>query len=139
MSESNRIEISANGPAIVSGQVKITTADGEVIEETAHVALCRCGESANKPYCDGSHNDCGFDDPGALPQVEGEEIETTGEMTAVLAANGPVIFRGPAEWCGADGTTVRFSKRSMCRCGHSGTKPFCDGSHKDGEFDSGGR
>lgn len=139
MSESNRIEISANGPAVVSGQVKITTADGEVIEETARVALCRCGESANKPYCDGSHNGCGFDDPGALPQVEGEDLEATGEVTAVLAANGPVIFRGGAEWCGADGGTVLLGQKAMCRCGHSATKPFCDGSHKQVEFDSGGR
>lgn len=139
MSEPNKVRISANGPAVVSGRVKITTADGEVIEETANAALCRCGESDNKPFCDGSHKSCGFDDPGLLPQVEGEEIEPAGEVVALLAANGPVIFRGPAEWCGADGATAILGQKAMCRCGHSATKPFCDGSHKQVEFDSGGR
>ncbi len=137
--EPNKVQISANGPAIVSGQVKVVTADGEVVEEATRVALCRCGESQNKPYCAGSHNSCGFEDPGLLSAVEGEDIELEGEVTAVLATNGPVILRGAAEWSGADGSTARFSKRSLCRCGESNNKPFCDGSHKECGFDSGGR
>ena len=139
MSEPNKVQISANGPAIVSGTVKVTSADGEVIEESTRVALCRCGESANKPYCDGSHNGCGFEDPGLLPEAQGEDIEINGELIALLATNGPVVFRGAAEWQGADGLAARFSKRSLCRCGESENKPFCDGSHKECGFDSGNR
>lgn len=139
MSEPNKVQISAHGPAIVSGEVRITTPDGEVVEETANVALCRCGSSANKPFCDGSHKRVEFGDPGILAEAEGEDIEPEGELAAILALNGPVIFRGAAEWCGADGSTVRFAKKSMCRCGNSDTKPFCDGSHKRVGFDSGGR
>ena len=64
MSERNQVQIAANGPAIVSGTVKVATAAGEIVEEGSRVALCRCGESSNKPFCDGSHKDCGFDSGG---------------------------------------------------------------------------
>lgn len=49
-----KIKIVENGPALVSGGVKIETADGEtVFKEKA--ALCRCGKSKNSVYCDGAH------------------------------------------------------------------------------------
>ena len=48
-----------NGPLYIRGDVKITTAEGEVFSET-RVALCRCGASQNKPFCDDSHYKNGF-------------------------------------------------------------------------------
>ncbi len=48
-----------NGPLYVRGRLKIRLQDGSVREET-RVALCRCGQSANKPFCDGTHRRIGF-------------------------------------------------------------------------------
>ena len=45
-----------NGPLVIEGKAKITDENGDVNEtEGKMVALCRCGQSANKPFCDGSH------------------------------------------------------------------------------------
>jgi uncharacterized Fe-S cluster protein YjdI/CDGSH-type Zn-finger protein len=54
------VEPQANGPLYVRGRLTITGADGSVIREDTRVALCRCGASHNKPFCDGSHEDVGF-------------------------------------------------------------------------------
>jgi CDGSH-type Zn-finger protein len=45
-----------NGPLLVRGDVELVDSDGEVIPHARRtVALCRCGVSLIKPYCDGSH------------------------------------------------------------------------------------
>jgi CDGSH-type Zn-finger protein len=49
-----------NGPVWVRGGVPVIGADGTPYEVRNRVTLCRCGNSANKPFCDGSHNDAGF-------------------------------------------------------------------------------
>ena len=49
-----------NGPLFVRGHVRIVDEDGAVIREDTRLALCRCGASANKPFCDGSHRRIGF-------------------------------------------------------------------------------
>lgn len=50
-----------DGPLLVRGDVELLGADGEPIERTRKVvALCRCGASTIKPYCDGSHKLTGF-------------------------------------------------------------------------------
>lgn len=51
-----------DGPLWVTGGVKVTTSDGTELEVRNRVTLCRCGQSANKPLCDGSHKDAGFTD-----------------------------------------------------------------------------
>jgi uncharacterized Fe-S cluster protein YjdI len=50
----------ANGPLLVSGGVRILDAEGAVLYEGERAALCRCGGSANKPFCDGTHKQNGF-------------------------------------------------------------------------------
>ena len=50
-----------DGPLLVRGDFEIQTGDGEVIDANrATVALCRCGKSAIKPFCDGTHKAIGF-------------------------------------------------------------------------------
>ena len=49
------LRASADGPLLVSGGVRILDAEGAVLYEGEKAALCRCGGSANKPFCDGSH------------------------------------------------------------------------------------
>ena len=55
------IKISANGPILVKGPLEIQQADGTTLTEEGMCALCRCGASSNKPYCDGSHQKAGFE------------------------------------------------------------------------------
>lgn len=49
-----------NGPLRVQGPLEIVTGTGRTILRTTETYLCRCGASANKPYCDGSHKKVGF-------------------------------------------------------------------------------
>jgi CDGSH-type Zn-finger protein len=51
----------ANGPYLVRGRIRIRDMRGnEIAVERETVALCRCGGSANKPFCDGTHARIGF-------------------------------------------------------------------------------
>lgn len=49
-----------DGPLLVEGSLDIVTGTGRTIARVTRTALCRCGESKNKPYCDGSHVAAGF-------------------------------------------------------------------------------
>lgn len=55
-----RIEVRANGPLVLHGRCTIARPDGTKDERDGKTSLCRCGGSANKPYCDGSHKTNGF-------------------------------------------------------------------------------
>ena len=55
------LRASAKGPLLVSGGVRILAADGAVLYEGEKAALCRCGGSANKPFCDGTHKTIDFE------------------------------------------------------------------------------
>ncbi len=46
--------------------------DQEVVIEKGRVSLCRCGHSANKPYCDGTHKTVGFVAPPAVIEVDAQ-------------------------------------------------------------------
>ncbi|MCB1286437.1 MAG: CDGSH iron-sulfur domain-containing protein [Mycobacterium sp.] len=52
-----------DGPLEVSGEVEILAADGAPVKRTSKSYLCRCGHSANKPFCDGAHKREGFTAP----------------------------------------------------------------------------
>ena len=56
-----RISPYPNGPYLVRGEFEVTNPDGRVIEtRRATIALCRCGASRTKPFCDGTHKTIGF-------------------------------------------------------------------------------
>ena len=60
-----------NGPFVVEGPVKITDHEGNAFPTNPDkpvVALCRCGASENKPFCDGAHNRCGFEGAELAPK-----------------------------------------------------------------------
>lgn len=57
-----QVLIQANGPLLLKGTFTIKYPDGNEEKKDGNVALCRCGASANKPYCDGSHRKIGFKD-----------------------------------------------------------------------------
>lgn len=214
-----KVQILENGPYIVSGHLPLskeiigTNKDGESVEwkqgakypSQAQYALCRCGHSSNKPFCDGTHKKIGFDgaetasrkpyseqantiqgktmsltdveslcasarfcDPNgqvwnlvnetdspaarenfvrqtcdcpsgrlvAWDNVTGEPVEPKYEPSVVLIedpdkdCSGPVWVRGGVQVVGADGFAYEVRNRvTLCRCGASQNKPFCDGSH----------
>jgi len=49
------VTIRRHGPYVVTGGVRVVLEDGTCLREAAQVALCRCGYSREKPFCDGSH------------------------------------------------------------------------------------
>lgn len=56
------VEVSGNGPLLVFGNITVKHKDGTEERKNKVTALCRCGASANKPYCDGAHVKIGFKD-----------------------------------------------------------------------------
>lgn len=56
-----KLNVTKGGPLLVEGSLIITLPNGEQVEKSGMTALCRCGASANKPYCDGSHAKIEFD------------------------------------------------------------------------------
>jgi CDGSH-type Zn-finger protein len=54
------IETIKNGPYIVKGEVELIDADGNKFPVEPRMALCRCGASTEKPFCDGTHSKIGF-------------------------------------------------------------------------------
>jgi CDGSH-type Zn-finger protein/uncharacterized Fe-S cluster protein YjdI len=54
------IEPRPDGPLFIRGRVRIVGEDGRLLRKDTRVALCRCGASENKPFCDGSHKRIGF-------------------------------------------------------------------------------
>jgi CDGSH-type Zn-finger protein len=219
-----KVTITKNGPYLVEGGVPlahqhiVTNAEGESLEwregeklpAAQKYALCRCGSSGTKPFCDGSHKLNGFDgtetasrepyesqagriegptmllddaeslcayarfcDPhgkvwnlvaktdephaaklfvheaGHCPagrlvardRASGRAIEPHLEPSIGLVQDtaegisGPIWVRGGIPVVAADGATYEVRNRvTLCRCGASSNKPFCDGSHASTRF-----
>ena len=137
--------VASDGPLYVKGDLRIGGATGEPggsAAEEARVeyraALCRCGESANKPFCDNTHHECGFSDTGDVDAgrgtlVDGDNAGETviaGPLAIRPAPNGPLLFGGAVELrSGDEATRILVESPALCRCGHSRDKPFCDGTH----------
>lgn len=207
MSEAkSSIDVPENGPFLVKGSVRYTDADGNEIQtEKEVVALCRCGASKNKPFCDGTHSDIGFsgacertetyptrefegDDLTVIdnigicchagecvdgaPEVffewdddvriskpdkasreklmdvirkcpsgslvyrlDGEVVKTFfTDPEIFVSKDGPLHVRGGIALNDDDAQPVTDSHYTLCRCGASKNKPFCDGAHKDVGF-----
>ncbi len=60
-----RIIIRSNGPVRIEGEFTIVDQDGNAFDLAGRtvISLCRCGQSSNKPFCDGTHGTCGFVSP----------------------------------------------------------------------------
>ncbi len=214
-----RIKVTKDGPYVVTGRVPlapetiVTGGDGEPerwekgasFPERDTYALCRCGASKDKPFCDGSHAEAGFDgtetanregyleraertvgpgvdltwsaelcaaarfchrgeeawgyaersdDPAARATAveeacacpsgsliawdkkSGKAIEPACEPSISLTegckdgTSGPLWVKGgiPVESAGGEAYETR-NRATLCRCGRSGNKPFCDGTH----------
>jgi CDGSH-type Zn-finger protein/ferredoxin len=208
MADKSTITGRENGPLLVKHLKRLTAADGSEIEVKEVMALCRCGGSSNKPFCDGTHNGIGFSgtstseaagkdkvysfegtvslvaynprlcshaaecvsrapkafDPGRRPWIEPdsasrENLEEvvracpSGALTLGNAGESPVQLVADAEGITIqkdgpyhvngveldEGPTAEGGsneKYVLCRCGLSGAKPFCDGTHRDAGWTS---
>ena len=134
------ISVSPDGPIYMKGTIVINTDSGEPIREEARAAFCRCGASKNKPFCDGAHSKAGFQDAGSLGSHKLQPSEDQqAPLNVKLINNGPLLLDGPFVLHAAgDEEPVEGAKGALCRCGASNNKPFCDGTHRSIEFDTGG-
>jgi CDGSH-type Zn-finger protein len=120
MSDEPRVDVQENGPYIVSGDVPLVRRDavesegGErlswgpaepMANDHSPYALCRCGKSANRPFCDGTHKGVGFDG------TEGAPTDTAADRTREFPGEGMTLLDDKpvcihAGFCGAGGTYV---------------------------------
>ena len=121
----NTIRVRENGPLAVNAAIELKGAAG------FRATLCRCGKSANKPFCDGSHVAAGFSASGEPATVSADPLpQRGGKLEIRPQKNGPLLVAGNLELCAGTGRTVlRTAQTRLCRCGNSNNKPFCDGSH----------
>ena len=122
----NTIAVRENGPLALNAEIVLA---GASIGTRA--TLCRCGESKNKPYCDGSHVAAAFTSTGEPATTESAQLaRRNGALTITPYPNGPLGVAGPVEIISGTGRTVnRLERTALCRCGHSANKPYCDGAH----------
>ena len=183
-----------NGSLRVDGLRHLIDGEGNPISTEGrgkgNIALCRCGASGIRPFCDGSHRETGFRSdrsvdregtasagdeaatpgskprrlrsspvrntanrpqprpvpnaasrlqPGPVPNAENRAKERPPTITITPA--GPYLVTGGIRLEIADDEwpqDVARQRYPLCRCGHSGRKPFCDGSHANVGFDDPG-
>ncbi len=227
--KSRKVVVSENGPYLVSEKLPLTKeiitvgkegepetwTKGQEYPNQENYALCRCGNSKNKPYCDGTHARTGFDgeeiasrkayikqaDKISGPEIDltdvehlcaaarfchrgaeggtwdlveqsdnpkakqiavesscncpsgrlvvwdkklGQAIEPPLEPSIGLVedpqakASGPIRLKGNIELESADGKKYETRNRmTLCRCGKSNNKPFCNGQHIKTKFNDG--
>ncbi len=123
----NTVRVRENGPLAFHAALGLPGAEGSF-----RATLCRCGASANKPYCDGSHTAAGFAATGEPAAVKSEPLAARdGPLSIAPQTNGPLEVSGSLEVVSGTGHTVNRTTLSfLCRCGASANKPYCDGSHK---------
>jgi CDGSH-type Zn-finger protein/uncharacterized Fe-S cluster protein YjdI len=125
--EVNTVRVRENGPlafhadCLVAGQ-----------PQPYRVTLCRCGQSRHKPFCDTRHNEAGFAATGEPGEQPSETLAVrNGRLAIEPQKDGPLKVIGNLEVVSGTGRTVnRVTEARFCRCGHSGNKPYCDGSHR---------
>jgi CDGSH-type Zn-finger protein len=130
----NTVRVRENGPLAIHAPI---TLDNQ--PQGYRLTLCRCGASAHKPYCDGSHTAAGFTATGEPAPVESKVLEhRDGPLSITATADGSLHLVGNTELLTGTGKTIkRVTEAWLCRCGHSKNKPYCDGSHKAAGFRSG--
>lgn len=130
--DDNTIVVANNGPLYLRGELNINGAADDMAGVKFRAALCRCGLSSNKPFCDNSHEEANFRDRGAVGKTTTEPLEEHGgELVVSTIENGPLILKGNLKIVSAAGRVAwEGEKAVLCRCGESKNKPFCDGAHR---------
>jgi CDGSH-type Zn-finger protein len=134
-----------DGPYYVNDIATYSNRNGPIrTKPSVTVVLCRCGASATKPFCDGTHVKIGFSSAklgsaagggldSALASSAGRPDDDSPQDTAAIfvSPDGPYVVTGGPELrntvLGEGASRTRFD---LCRCGGSRNMPFCDGSHR---------
>ena len=131
----NTLIVVYNGPYYVRGNLEIEGATDDMPGVKYRTALCRCGLSKNKPYCDNSHETGKFQDYGAVGEQGEGLVESGGKLSVSLMPDGPLIISGNLTiFAGSGRKAWQGTNVALCRCGASANKPFCDGSHTAAGF-----
>ena len=113
------IQCAKNGPYLVKNLEQFTNSFDEQIPTKATIALCRCGASKNKPYCDGSHDRIGFSDQKRDGRLADQRDTYEGKGITIYDNRGicshagfcssgcPAVWRTSTEpWIDSDGADV---------------------------------
>ena len=133
----NEVLVSTAGPLQITGNITLIHEDGRA-QYANQLSLCRCGHSRSKPVCDGQHVDMEFINLGKIFEVS--EITASSHpnrITISCIKDGPITFLGHLRLYNHYGHECLKMQGSLCRCGQSASKPFCDGSHSRVGFKSG--
>jgi CDGSH-type Zn-finger protein len=123
-----RIEVAPDGPYRITG-VALTDATGQNVETRPKFALCRCGDSATKPFCDGTHKRNGFSGANesdaskralreyTSPQITVHDRRWICSHAAECLRGQPAVFRkGGRPWIVPDGGDLRTTIEVIRRC-----------------------
>mgnify|MGYP001828417946 FL=1 len=133
----NDAMLSSGGPRQLTGHITRVNEDGTV-QYAHHLTLCRCGQSNSKPTCDDQHMDKEFLHSGKFSEVsEVAASQRPSKLTISCIKDGPLTFRGRLRLHNQFGQECVKMRGSLCRCGQSASKPFCDGSHERTGFRTG--
>jgi CDGSH-type Zn-finger protein/uncharacterized Fe-S cluster protein YjdI len=130
----NTVRVRENGPLAIEAELLLRGAPLPGVRAT----LCRCGQSKNKPFCDGAHTAAGFTATGEPEAKDVPALEVrNGPVDLQPQPNGPLKIAGNLEVVSGTGRTVNKVRQAFfCRCGQSKNKPYCDGSHKVAGFEA---
>jgi CDGSH-type Zn-finger protein len=133
----NEALVTGAGPINLTGNITLVKEDGSVVYAN-HLSLCRCGASSTKPICDEQHLNIEFLNSGRIQEASDvQHSERPSKLTISLIKNGPVTFSGRLRLHNNLKQECVKQRGSLCRCGQSANKPFCDGSHEKTGFRSG--
>ena len=119
------------------GDLVIEGIPGDMPGVQFRAALCRCGQSKNKPFCDNSHLEAKFEDYGAIGEKGPGAEYTRGKLDIKPLKDGPLMLAGGVSLVAGSGRSAwRGEGVALCRCGESRNKPFCDDSHNTAGFRS---
>lgn len=131
----NVVAVLENGPYALRGELRVAGSAAGL-----RATLCRCGDSKNKPFCDGSHIAAAFRASGEAPTPDSLPAwSAPGPLAVQPVPDGPLKVDGPHEVTSGTGHAIRRAEQAyLCRCGGSSKKPFCDGSHRNIGFKADG-
>jgi len=133
----NEALVTNAGPLQLTGNITLVHEDGTV-QYANHVTLCRCGASQSKPTCSGQHLEKEFLNPGKISEAsEIAASQRPSKITLSCIKDGPITFRGRLRLHNQFNQECVKMRGSLCRCGQSANKPFCDGSHSRTGFKTG--
>lgn len=122
----NEVLVTSGGPLKMTGNLTLINEDGSILHAN-RLDFCRCGHSTNKPLCDNRHLDHEFLDRGAINHAS-DSLPTKRPQSITITAikDGPLKFRGHLRIYNRKGQECSTMEGTLCRCGRSSKKPFCD-------------